>query len=585
MAMNNSRARRARAWLGRLVRARSNTRRLSSIVWLAVAAFTIVPHGAIAESAQKRAANPDNEACIQRAGKGGLITAVRNGSGTVVPLAGTSDMLSIGFASAAGKRSAIDALGKTLWSRDLGTGTLISGFDLDRDGTADFALVKNRPLQKSCGASLVRMTWLEFYSGATGDSLLKTSELEDQCHTHLNYASVRWATNSVLSGGRNGAIALTPQYSSTGWYWKMRRGQIMQDAFLLPSTDAFVRLYGRSSGKRLGGKARGPGFISESQPPNGLIVPYRGEDRLVFFTSRRVLDYRVGPLGSSQLVAEKTFSGRPDLAGRSYGVVQFDPEARDRIAVVAGTSAQTVARDLIANSRSSDPWGGIERHVTVYDLGRNAVAQRFFGSAHDGGDKGQYEKRIVHPAHIFLASGLGAARIGYNEFTGGIWTFHVTRPGNPEDFVKFPGLFVWDIRDLNGDADMEIIASPTDTKSKGLKGYFPQWTTQILNFDESQGRLVMNQEIAGVIPHLVAAPVEPGTASSSGALHPALTGMESGQHGLYTRSKSEGVRFWPLALEYRCRNPGIAVTDRNGGNVARLSQPSRKRSFNRGRLR
>ena len=519
-----------------------------------------------AESAAKRLEPLDSEKCAIADAPKGAVTAVRNEAGVVVPLTGLSGSRPIGFVTSRDGVGAVDGNGKTLWTQKLGGGRLISGFDLDGDGTTDFALVKSRALQKSCGKSIVNMTWIEFYSGATGKPVIQTHELEDQCHTNLNYASTRWGVNSVLSGSRNGTIALSPQYSSTGWYWRMKRGHIQQDAFLLPSTDAFVRLYGKSDLKVSGRRNRGPDFIAESQPPNGLIVPYRDEDRLVIFTSRRVLDYRIGRLSAAQLVDDQKFHGREDLAGRSYGVVQFDSIGRDRVAVVAGTQANTVLLDMLSGSRTADPWGGIERHVTVYDLARNAVNQRFFGSAHDNNDFGRYEKRLVHPAHIFLAAGEGPSRIGFNEFTNGNWTFHLTKPGSPDDDQRIPGVFVWDIRDLDGKGEMEIIASPTETKASGQDGYFPRWSTRIYRYDRVSGRLVLRQEIAGMIPHLVPAPIEPGTTSSAGFLFPVLTGKENGRLGLYVRAKTGGAKFVPL-IEGHCRALGAGASRSIGGDV------------------
>lgn len=556
--------------------------------------FAILSPGAAWARAGKLVPRSDvveSQQCAAPAAANAIVNAVRSEKGVIVPLALASGRRPAGFSISGADVIATDASGHVLWKRSLGTGKLVSGFDLDGDGTPDFALAKNRALQKSCGKSVVTMTWLEFYSGATGDALAKTQELEDKCHVHLNYASVRWASSSVLSGGRSGTIALAPQYSSTGWYWRMKQGKLAQDAFLLPSTDSFVNVYGRSDRLRSGrhkrgfdvlGEVFGPNgivipfqgdelfgdnekgdqaapFIAESHPPNGLIVNYGGEDRLVFFTSGRVLDYKIGRLSAAQLVADQTFYGRDDVAGRNYGVVQFDPVAKDRVAIVSGTHAATVAHDMVSKARLSEPWGNIERHVSVYDLGRNKVNQRFFGSAHDNGDKGKYEKRLVHPAHIFLSAGEGASRIGFNEFTNGVWTFHVTRPGSPEDDKRIPGLFVWDIRDIDGDGIMEIVASPTKVRRGAGDGYFPEWQTEIYAYDKAAGTLALRQSIPGAIPFLAAASVENGTASSAGTLFPVLSGRENATLGLYVKAKAGGVQFAPLALSSRCPDAGAGV--------------------------
>ncbi len=385
--------------------------------------------------AQKRApdiAASDTPACTAQGGTKPNINAVRNEAGIVVPLNTAPGWRPTGFLSLGPKLSAVDEHGHTLWTKDLGAGQSFSGFDLDRDGIPDVGIAKIRPLVKSCGVSVVNNTWLEFYSGATGNLISATAELEDTCHTHLNYASLRWAASSVLSGGRNGTIALSPQYSSTGWYWRMRNGKLSQDTFLTPTTDAFTDLY-RSRSLYRQDKEGQLRVLAESQPPNGLIVPFGGEDRLVYFTSGRVLQYRTGRLSASQLIGDRTFFGRSDIAGRSYGLVGFDPQSRDRIAVVAGTHAGTVADDMISGKMASDPWGGIERHVTVYELARNQVTQKFFGSAHDSKDAGKYQNRIVYPAHMFVPVVNGPSRIAFNRFADGVWNFHVTKQGSPAE--------------------------------------------------------------------------------------------------------------------------------------------------------
>ena len=65
--------------------------------------------------------------------------------------------------------------------------------------------------------------------------------------------------------------------------------------------------------------------------------------------------------------------------------------------VVVGDSVATVLKDLLykretcnvsgtlANEWSdcTDAWGGIERHVTLYNTASNVLADRFFSLAHD----------------------------------------------------------------------------------------------------------------------------------------------------------------------------------------------------------
>ena len=38
-------------------------------------------------------------------------------------------------------------------------------------------------------------------------------------------------------------------------------------------------------------------------------------------------------------------------------------------------------------------------------------------------------------------------------FADGIGIFHVTKPGSPADSFRIRGLFVWDVRDIDGDGE------------------------------------------------------------------------------------------------------------------------------------
>ena len=63
-------------------------------------------------------------------------------------------------------------------------------------------------------------------------------------------------------------------------------------------------------------------------------------ERYLFWTSGRAAQYAVGPLSASQLVPDRpyTTSGRADIAGRNYGLV-----------------------DTLNGNMNYDPWGAIER--------------------------------------------------------------------------------------------------------------------------------------------------------------------------------------------------------------------------------
>ena len=52
--------------------------------------------------------------------------------------------------------------------------------------------------------------------------------------------------------------------------------------------------------------------------------------------------------------------------------------------LIAGTDASTLFSDMLAGAMVSDPWGQIERHVSIVDMATGTVDDRFFSYAHDG---------------------------------------------------------------------------------------------------------------------------------------------------------------------------------------------------------
>src|SRR5262249_48792427 len=151
----------------------------------------------------------------------------------------------------------------------------------------------------------------------------------------------------------------------------------------------------------------------------------------------RVVQYAVGPLGPDQLLSDTPFlnDGRTDLAGRNYGLVAQDPDYPDHISLLAGTCVQTVYNDTISGAITSDPWGGIERHVDIYSLsGNDGYQQLFYGSAHDDGNMDRYQNRVVFPEDPYIRLGPDTpSRLAYNVYTDGHWNLHISVPGSTAD--------------------------------------------------------------------------------------------------------------------------------------------------------
>src|SRR5262249_16850896 len=146
--------------------------------------------------------------------------------------------------------------------------------------------------------------------------------------------------------------------------------------------------------------------------------------RLLFFTSVRVLQYKVGPLASDQLLVDHPFlsGGRTDIAGRNKGLVVRDPYYPDYVFLLAGVDTSTVLNNRLAHQLISSPWAHIERHVTIYNFVTNVLEDRFYSYAHDNHDGNQYQQRVVYPPHPFLPGASGQpSRTAYNVYANEHW--------------------------------------------------------------------------------------------------------------------------------------------------------------------
>ena len=114
--------------------------------------------------------------------------AIRAGT-HIVPLHSPASPHALGYVFDGARINAYDVGGRKVWDKAAGPGQLFGGIDLDRDGVPDIGIARSRGTGKSCGASLVNVTWLEIYAGRSGELIASTTPMEDMCHTALNYAS------------------------------------------------------------------------------------------------------------------------------------------------------------------------------------------------------------------------------------------------------------------------------------------------------------------------------------------------------------------------------------------------------------
>jgi hypothetical protein len=486
--------------------------------------------------------------------------AVMTADGRALPVYPVRDrdaaVKAVAFDRKAGVLTAYDPH-RVLWSNRIGDGQVFGGFDFNGDGWLDLGVARSQDTGENCGTKPVHATWLDLIDGKTGRLIPHlTPPTRSKCWDFRtpadrdpakNYPTEQWTTLSVLFGEGTNTLAVLLYYAQDGEFLTYRPdgGDFARRRFLFPSTAAFDAAYR--------GRARpspwhpGTSFHQNAHTANGLIVAAPGGPRLVFFTSGRVVQYAVNAPSPGQLLADCPFmsGGRSDLSGRNYGLVMRDGRL-PLVVLVAGTGANSVYSDMLSGKQQFDDWGQIERHVAVYNLQTNRIDDRFFSYAHDNHDANKYEGRVVYPAESLLPTAPGApSRLAYNVYQAGRWYFHVSRPGASPDARIYKDLFVWDVRDLDGDGVKEVVASPAhDDTDPDVPGYyFVKWRTAIYHWDEANETLVGVKTFPGVIPHLVAAFREPTRTTSMGYLYPALTTVRDGRLKFVAMDGNKKVRL------------------------------------------
>lgn len=425
--------------------------------------------------------------------------------------------------------------GQNLWSNNNVTGDYFGGFDYNNDGWPDIAWVTKKSIGTSCGTHVMNETAIMLLNGRDGTQMLLASPLSDKCWAFptATYPTSQWVQNSLMFGARSGSIALSPYYASQGFLgvWSGSSWRL-SNYFYFSSTSAFDSYY--TNDRPVDMVSGHPSFYANSHVANGMLLPDprdNSKDRLVFFTSKRVVQYQFGPYHSGQLLYDYPFKtgGRDDLVGRNYGLVSVDPSNKNKMSLISGTNAYSLYADMLTGTMSYDPWGQIERHITLYDYSTNQLSDRFFSYAHDGGDAHKYEGRIVYPNNPWVSRGVGAAsRLAYNEYKGGRWYLHISEPGTLTDRYALKDLFLWDIQDLDGDGIDEWIVSPTrDSNERDVPGYyFAKWRTNTYHWVESTLTLKSLKTYSG-IPELIARFREPTKTTTMSYLYPVNTVRDS----------------------------------------------------------
>jgi hypothetical protein len=481
-----------------------------------------------------------------------LATALLDGSTPrpLYPVTAAGGPRAVAFRSSGTLLEATDEQGASLWKNDVGQGALFGGFDFDGDGQVDVGLVRSEATGQVCGQQPRLRTRLDLVNGKTGAVIPFASPLDDLCWDFgggVVYPTQQWTSLAPLFGAGK-TLAAAPYYATQGNFLSWNGGGFADlGAYIYPSTASFDASYPAAQPNAY---ANGQSFITSSHVGNGLIVTLQGQERLVFFTSGRVVQYAVGPLGPAQLLVDSPFltGGRTDIAGRDYGLVTVDPGAPGQIALIAGTSATTMQIDMKAGTMTADPWGQIERHVTRYDLGSGAVEDRFFSYAHDGGDADKYEGRVLYPAGVLVRVAGPASRLAFNVYAGGRWSLHVTVPGGTADALTLKDLFLWDIRDLDGDGQDEWVVSPAhDPQDPDVPGfYFLKWRTLFGHWNEASLSLALGAPHEGLLPELVPRFRAPTTSTSMGGLDTVSTVRSGGTLQVLMRTPENVLQPLPV---------------------------------------
>lgn len=449
--------------------------------------------------------------------------------------------------------TALDQDGATLWSTEAGEGALFGGFDADDDGVPDLALVRAKPLATPCFGKPLQERSIHILRGAEGRVRSDVAKpLSDVCWS-FGYATEQWSVLAGLFGGGTKDLVLVPQYTATNEnaltpYTEGKAFVVRIEAVTTPTVGAMtmptVPAYDAFPAARPEPHGTGTDHYAASHVPNGLVVGSGENARLLFFTSGRVVQYSMTP--PFDLVADRPYltANRTDLVGRNYGLVMPDPKRPSRVALVAGATAFSLWEDTRTGTMAFDRYGGIERHVTVYDATANTVDDRFYSYAHDQNDAFLYEGRVVHPDGVWLAAkDATASRLVYDVYQGGHWHAVITEPGKTTTAVDLKDLFVWDVRDLDGDGEPEVIGSPvrdaTDPNTDGW--YFPKGRTVVFRWDEATRTLVQKATFEGALPWLVASHRNATRSSSAGFLWPVLTVEQGGKPALVLR-RTDGTR-------------------------------------------
>ena len=410
-----------------------------------------------------------------------------------------------------------------LWRATVAGGVAINGLsgglDVNADGFPEVIVAQTGLGPNTmCNAASVDQSQVSILDGKKGKLLYAVKLPNCAVYTPGPFEYQQWYVGSVLFGAGN-EVYMARQYESQGWAMEFVGGKFQSTGTsVFPSTEAYGGAY-RNAATLYHGH---PEFVG-SHAANGLIVTVGGQARVLFFTSGRVVQFALDNVTPLPLVSDTPFLSHqskqddyddavapPCFDGcRNYGtVVCVTVGGRQKIILIGGTTADTLATDARVGTKSTDVWGGLARHVNVYDP-RSGVMEtsRYHSYAYDPSQSKmhQYGGRVVAPAHPIATVG-GKTFLFYNVY-GQVDGNH---DATPEDqwYVsvnevlangtlvekRVPDTFVWDlVRDSSG--------SPILVGTK-TSGYWPQkdagaFVTR-LGFSSGEGTITWKSSQTGL---------------------------------------------------------------------------------------
>lgn len=490
-------------------------------------------------------------------------------AGTIVPLYTGRSGQKITYTYWNSILTAYNEKGVVRWSKTIDSGdnsALSGGFDFNNDGIIDALIASCTFTGTTWGTNIsptgaprdnrVCNTKLTFVSGNNGTTYVPMNPLQDKLWTFATdaYPTRQYVSASVLFGENTSKISVQPQYATAGTFLDFNQTFFSPGAYYYPSSSSFdyyskrVMQYPAQS------------WTDYSHVANGLIFKdNQGQDRLLFFTSGRVVQYSVGQLSQNQLLADHPYLPDPNrtyVAGRNYGVLARDPGDNDLFVLISGTGNYTLFLDFINNTMAkgegshTDIYGGIERHITLYNYQSNTLNSHFYSYAHDPNNTNQYyyENRIAYPTNPFIRTTYGASRYAYNEYKLGHWYVHITKPGSITDLYVLKDMYLWDIKKIDSYMRDVLVMSPMRYQGEpDVPGYYyPKWHTSFYYWNESNLSLVMLDSIQGAIPYL-SSTFRTGSVtngSGDGGLYPILIGKDSaGQEAIAFYHSNKIVQY------------------------------------------